>query len=579
MRYLRFMVSKEFSKIMATYGVLPTICKDIAKKHFGCFYRLHAFWIDGEHRYESEAMGFIEKFRGVKSHLSKFRCFSSDFQKSLSNDTLMLYKNKRGTCPMTALVPFVLVLLQSCFDNMDPTKTGEQPILRGGSVNGKCPSLKTKGKKGDANDPNSKTIRNKQQNIYLYLPGIKNMTPTGGLVTTDTQVILNCTTARRGSRSVSKIDTPCGLGFGAACLFQPLDSTMQGSFKSEIKALFKQKKGAKVDHNFDLMALSFDEEAEEVEDDEDDDTPAPVKQQRVKAGPIADKIYTECQHLQDAKNYNRYMKYFLARSAASIGNDDGDDGDQTGLFKEVKEYNEVISESVDRLENEICNMAGLLNLEGNKSCLSLLIHKTIKEINNLARSVEAPNIHKYLKLAAMIPRHSPKFEYSNLKLKNLRQIVEAFGVVFDPNWNSIATDTVLLTDNKLETGLASIEFVGNTNNVGTLVYDMIASDQEGAKVNFMNVIQTQRQWLQHGWVSNFQHMKNRGCERSDFVDIKRIIWVKEDTVYKDLRRIMYNEETVDSSEGDDEDEGDDESDDVVDQNGEDSESNDDESEG
>jgi hypothetical protein len=74
-------------------------------------------------------------------------------------------------------------------------------------------------------------------------------------------------------------------------------------------------------------------------------------------------------------------------------------------------------------------------------------------------------------------------------------------------------------------------------------------------------------------------MKNRGCERSDFVDIKRIIWVKEDTVYKDLRRIMYNEETVDSSEGDDEDEGDDESDDVVDQNGEDSESNDDESEG
>jgi hypothetical protein len=224
-------------------------------------------------------------------------------------------------------------------------------------------------------------------------------------------------------------------------------------------------------------------------------------------------------------------------------------------------------------------MVGLLNLEGNKSCLSLLIHKTIKEINNLARSVEAPNIHKYLKLAAMIPRHSPKFEYSNLKLKNLRQIVEAFGVVFDPNWNSIATDTVLLTDNKLETGLASIEFVGNTNNVGTLVYDMIASDQEGAKVNFMNVIQTQRQWLQHGWVSNFQHMKNRGCERSDFVDIKRIIWVKEDTVYKDLRRIMYNEETVDSSEGDDEDEGDDESDDVVDQNGEDSESNDDESEG
>ena len=597
MRYLRIMVSKEFSKMMAIYGVFPEIRQDYATKHFGCLHRLHAFWINGSSEYESEALGFIEKFRGSKNNQSRFRCFSSDFQKSLSNETLMLYKDKRGTCPMTAWVPFVLVLMQSCFDNMDRTKTRDQPILRGGSVNGRCPSLKVKSKKGDAVDVNSAPPnRNPLQNIYLYSPAIRGMTAAGGLVTTDTQVILNSTTARRGNKAISRIDAPCGLGFGAAFLFEPLDSAMQISFKNDIKTLLRQKKRAKVDDDFDLMALSFDDEAEEVEPEEDDDTPPPAKQPRVKAGPIADKIYAECEHLQDIATYNRYIKYYLAAQpkpsmtstgigSDSEGNDDGRDNNPTNandansnttkklaeVIQEAREYHESVSESTKRLEQEICNMAGLLNLEGSTSCLSLLIHKTIQHINNLARSVEAPNIKTYLKYAAVVPRLHPKFEHCELKLKHLRHIVEAFGVVFNSNWNSVATDTVLLTDNKLETGLASIKFVGNTDNVGGLVYDMIASEQEGATVDLTNIIQAQKQWMQHGWISNFQHMKNRGYDRSKFDRIKMIIWVKEDTVYKDLRRIMYNEDIDDSSGETDEDPVDEESDDILE---DDSESND-----
>lgn len=44
---------------------------------------------------------------------------------------------------------------------------------------------------------------------------------------------------------------------------------------------------------------------------------------------------------------------------------------------------------------------------------------------------------------------------------------------------------------------------------------------------------------------------------SDFDGIKRIIWVKEDSVYKDLRRIMYNESINGSDDDDDISENDD----------------------
>jgi hypothetical protein len=586
MRYIRIMVNKEFSRIMATYGVFPVVRDDFVKLHFGCFYRLYDFWINGNNRYETEAMGFVDKFRGAKSHLSKFRCFSSDLQKSLSNDSLMLNKHKRASCPMTALAPFVLVLLQSCFDNMDTTKTLNYPILQGGSVNGRCPGLKCKKKKkkgdtnGDSSDPTPESVRNPQQNVYLFAPSIRDMTPLGGLVTTDTQTNLNNTTARRGTKGVSKIGVPCGLGFGAACFFEPLDNTMKGLFKNEITTLLKYKKKAKVADDYDLSALSFDE-AQEEEPVDEDDTPAPPKQARVKAGPIGDILYNECEHLQDIVGYSRYMRAYLASLPKSItstvindGNDGSDDGESSGnaetnnmtarqasklreAIEEAREYNDAVFESTKRLQQEICDMATHLGLDGRTSCLSLLLHKTIQEINSLGDSIEAPNINKYLKLAAMVPKHDPRVEFCELKVKNLRQIVESFGVTFDPNWTSIAVEKVLLTDNKLETGLASVKLVGDIGNAGRRVYEMIVTEQDGANIDFANILQAQKQWMQHGWISNFQHMKNRGCEMSDFDGIKRIIWVKEDSVYKDLRRIMYNESINGSDDDDDISENDD----------------------
>jgi hypothetical protein len=130
---------------------------------------------------------------------------------------------------------------------MDTTKTLSYLILQRGSVNGRCPGLKCKKmkKKGHTSDPPPESVRNPQQNIYLYAPSIRDMTPLGGLVTTDTQTNLNNTTARCGTKAVSKIGVPCGLGFGAACFFEPLDNTMKGLFKNEITTLLKYKKKSK----------------------------------------------------------------------------------------------------------------------------------------------------------------------------------------------------------------------------------------------------------------------------------------------------------------------------------------------
>jgi hypothetical protein len=155
--------------------------------------------------------------------------------------------------------------------------------------------------------------------------------------------------------------------------------------------------------------------------------------------------------------------------------------------------------------------------------------------------------------------------FCELKVKNLRQIVESFGVTFDSNWTSVAAEKVLLTDNKLETGLASVKLMGDISNAGRRVYEMIVTEQDGANIDFANILQAQKQWMQHGWISNFQHMKNRGCEKGDFDSIKRIIWVKEDSVYKDLRRIMYNEDIN----GSDDDDGISEDDDSVSSNNKD----------
>lgn len=82
---------------------------------------------------------------------------------------------------------------------------------------------------------------------------------------------------------------------------------------------------------------------------------------------------------------------------------------------------------------------------------------------------------------------------------DLKIIVESFGATFDSNMYLIASDVLVLMDNKLETGMALVRCVGDDENAGLTVHNMNSKQEV---VDFADIFQAQQQWLQQGWISN-----------------------------------------------------------------------------
>ena len=558
---------QSLARMFATHSLHPSFRTD--NEHIITFAQARDFcagWCDGNSTHSRLCDVLLAKIRrqGKSSDITK--CFTAEFAIFAKNEHIFYGEGRDKKVKVLPWIPFLLLFILCVHENVDHSELKANPFIHGGVVNKTTPHARASDVKqtkqtrkrkrtseddvkdagedrgdgeseggnkdgdsksvGKSNKKNEVSPERKRLNVWLVPDGL-DAKHKGYKVVSDTQMDYSMTTKRQNPAAVPLI---CNPEFAAHLAFQSKSQAMN-------KTKLRKDTLRKLEHNLvktvkrygdksdmgaiDIMKVDWNDDASEAEEGSDDESkeapPKKPKTSKIDAAVVGESVVECAGKIVDAKTL---LNNWLPSKT-------------DGIAHELKKG---IMEELNHVGETICKIGELAKLKNTDTVEDITLGACIEVLRG-SDEVNKRDIEAFVKKVLLSFQQTPMVKLcESFKSKHLKELVNAFGVDYKSNMQSLIDQREILTDEDMGSKMVVVEFAKrDVKGLALSVYDIMELMEDN--VRYSNLYEAQSLWTDKNWTSNIAWIADMEYDNEIWDGIRHIVWVEEGLM-ADLKQLL-----------------------------------------